>query len=491
MKVSFKRFKNFRRALPKRASEVNKRRKVVVKRTYSFTQAHPFRALFIVLFLFLLLMILGNTLLAPKKTVTQTPNNPKVVKVYKIGSAPEITYQGKIEKSGVVKIVAQTPGIVSNINVSEGQSVVRGTNILSLSTNYSGGNAMSIARQIAGSQYANAKNTYDDQKQIIAKQRELADKNRDNAGGLRSITAQSATDTQGLASLDQDIVNGIQSNINNLEATNVGGINDAAILQAKEGLAQFKAALVQATSSYKTLQVQSNTNSADTAALQHDIAIKQLDIQEKTLQMTLDIAGLQLRMAQVNEATMFPSSPFSGVVERIFVHEGDSVNPGTPLAQISGDSQHAEVIVSVPDNIARRVSSFEPSTLFFEEQTIHLMPTYVSRDSTSGTLYSIIYDLGDLSIANLTNEAFIQVKVPIGIAKTTNLDPYVPLDAITQTQEEAFVYVVDSQNIARAKKVTLGTIQGRFVEVLTGIPQNAQVILDRNVIDGDRVAPQE
>ena len=43
--------------------------------------------------------------------------------------------------------------------------------------------------------------------------------------------------------------------------------------------------------------------------------------------------------------------------------------------------------------------------------------------------------------------------------------PFVPLDAVVQTQEKAFVYVVDSKNVARAKKVTLGNIQGRYVEI--------------------------
>src|SRR4029078_10686644 len=124
----------------------------------------------------------------------------------------------------------------------------------------------------------------------------------------------------------------------------------------------------------------------------------------------------------------------------------DIVNPGTVLAQISGDLEHGQVIVNVPDNIARRISNFEPSTLFFENQTIKMMPTFVTRNATNGTLYSVIYDLGDLAIINLTDSAFIEVRVPIGVASTTNEDRYVPLDAVVQTEQEAFVYVVDSKN---------------------------------------------
>lgn len=457
----------------------NLKRKNLFKRVYLFIQRKPFTAFFAVLGIFLLLMILGNLFFSPKPEKVAGENTAKIVRIYKVGSAPQISYQGKIEKSGVVKIVAQNPGIVESINVSEGQQIGAGTNILSLASNYSGGNALSVARQIAAEQYQNTNDTYNTQKDIIAKQRDTADKNRDNGATMRDIANQSAQSTSDLINIQQDIVNGLQSNVDNATPTTK--------LAAEQALAPYKSGLVQLQSSYQNLQLQSNGTSTDLANLNHDIAIKQLDLQERALKTTLDVAGLQLRMAQINEASMFPSTPFSGTVNKIFVHVGDSVNPGTPLAQISGNSQHAEVVVYVPENIAANVSSFEASTLYFDNQTIHLTPTFISKDATSGTLYSIIYDLGDLSISNLTDQAYIEVSVPIGVAKTTNEDPFVPLDAVVQTQEEAFIYV-DENGVARAKKITLGQIQGGYVEALTGVPQNAVIILDRNVIEGDKVS---
>ena len=481
-----KKFKKIKKLFLAKIPLLNKKRKEITKKTFIFIQKKPFTAFFSVLAVFFVLMVLGNLLFSPKIAPETNKNLPKKVQVYKLGSSPEITYQGKIEKSGVVKIVAQTSGIVSSINVTEGQEIYAGTNILSLSTNYSGGNAPSISREISQTQYQNAKDTFNTQKDIIAKQRDIANKNKDNADLLRQITNQSAIDTQSLFDLNQTIVNNLSSNIQNLEATNVNGANDTAILQAKEQLSAFQSAMIQTGSSFKHLQVQKSGNAVDVANSGFDIALKQLDLQEKSLQMGLDISRLQYNLAVVYEQNMFPSSPFAGVVDKIFVHIGDNVSSGTVLASISGNDQHAEIVVNVPQSIAKNVSLVEPSVLYVGDKTIEMVPSFISKDATNGVLYSVIYQLDDLLAPKLTNGSFINVKMPIGVSNTTNIDPFIPLDSVVQTQEEAFVYVVDKQ-VAKVRKVSLGQIQGRFVEVLSGLPKESQVILDRSVIEGDKV----
>ena len=468
---------------------LNKNRKVLTKKTFLFIQKKPFTAFFSVLFVFFVLMLLGNLFFSPKIAPEKNSTVIKKVQTYKLGSSPQVSYQGKIEKSGVIKIVAQTSGIVSSINVTEGQDVASGTNILSLATNYSGGNAASISREISQTQYSNAKDTFSTQKDIIDKQRESAQKNKDNTDRLRQITAQSATDTQSIFDLNQTIVNGLNQNIQNLEANNVGGANDTAILQAKEQLSQFQSAMAQTSASYKNLQVQSSDTAGDLANLSYQIALKQLDLQEKTLQMSLDITRLQYNLAVVMEQNMYPVTPVSGTVDKLYVHVGDNVTPGTILASISGDSQHAEIVVNVPSQVAKNVSMVEPSVLYIQDKTLEMVPSSVSKDATNGVLYSIIYQLDDSYASSLTDQTFVNVKIPIGVSNTTNIDPFIPLDSVVQTQEEAFVYVLQN-GVAKAKKVTLGQIQGKYVEVLSGLPRESEVILDRSVIEGDKVSAQ-
>lgn len=481
-----KHFKKFKKFFLAKFSFLNKKRKVLYKKTFLYIQKKPFTSLFAVLAVFFVLMVIGNVLFSPKVAPEHNIAAVKNVQVYKLGSSPQITYQGKVEKSGVVKIVAQTSGIVSNINVAEGQQVYAGTNILSLATNYSGGNASSISRQIAQTQYQNAKDTFDTQKDVIAKQREIANTNKDNADLLNKITSQSASDMQALFDLNQTVVTSLNQHIQDLIAANVGGANDTAILQSKEQLAQFQSAMAQTNSSYKTLQVQSSDSSSALANISHEIALKQLDLQEKALNMSLDVTRLSYNLASVLEQNMFPSSPFAGTVDRIFVKIGDNITSGTTLASISGTDQHVEIVVSVPADIAKNISVVQPSILYIGDESVEMVPSYISKDATNGVLYSVIYQLDDSLTAKLTDETYVNVKIPIGIADTTNIDPFIPLDSVVQTEEEAFVYVID-KDVAKVKKISLGQIQGRFVEVLSGLPKESQVILDRSVIEGDKV----
>jgi biotin carboxyl carrier protein len=459
------------------------KQKLNFKKILLFIQRKPFTSFFVVLGVLFILMVVGNLLFSPKPTPQQNLNTLKKVQVYKLGSAPQVSYQGRIEKSGVVKVVAQMPGIVSNITVSEGQQVWQGTNILSLSTNYQGGNALSISRQIAQVQYNNAKDSYGEQKDLIGRQRDLTNANKDNADQLRIIASQSANDSQNLVNYDQSIVDTLNQSLQ--DPTLV----DKDILSIKAQIAQFQSIIVQLNSTIKNLQLQGDQTKAPTnmAAAQQDIALKQLDLQQKALDMSLEISRLSYNLALVSEANMYPSSPFAGVVDKIYVHVGESISGGDILASISGSNQHVKIVVSVPENIAKNLSRIEPSTLQIGNDTISMIPSYVSQDATSGTLYSIIFDLDDSLSSKLTDATYVNVNLPIGTGDTSNIDPFIPLDSVIQTQEEAFVYIVDKKMTARVKKVSLGQIQGKYVEVLSGLPAETQVILNRNIIEGDRV----
>ncbi|MCL6096108.1 MAG: hypothetical protein M1444_00280 [Patescibacteria group bacterium] len=463
------------------------RKRVNPKKILLLIERKPFTSFFAVLGVLLILMVAGNVFFSPKPEAQTSAPAPKKVAVFKLGSAPQISYQGKVEKSGVIKIAAQMPGIVSAINVSEGQKVYRGTNILSLSTNYQGGNAPSLSRQITQTQYNNAKDTYDAQGDIIGKQKDLANKNNDNAEILRQITSRSASDTKALADLNKTIVDSLAQTIRNDE---VSGATPQTILGEKQVLSQYQSAMVQINGSLRNLELSAAADQppAQMAKLQHDIAVEQLDLQRKALDMNLEISRLSYNLALVNEANMFPSSPFEGTVDKIFVHVGDMVSPGTQLVSLSGSNQHVQAVVNVPENIAKNISTIEPSVLTIGKDQIEMRPSYVSQDATNGVLYSVIYQLDDSLSSKLTNSDYVEVRIPIGTADTTNAVPFIPLDSVIQTQEEAFVYIIDKNQTAKVKKITLGQIQGRYVEIVSGLPSESQVILNRNVIEGDKVS---
>lgn len=469
-------------------SSFGRLKKIRIRQINSFIQKRPLTSFFAVLFILFGLIAASNLLFSTKKNDLSQQEIIKDVAIYQIGSVPKISLQAKVDKSGVIKIVALSPGVVSAINVIEGQQVKKGTNLINLSSNYSGGNAAGLQQSIASKQYQIVKDTYQNQKDIIQKNKELASKSAENSEGLREISNNSLVVSRQNFDLNQEIIHSIDQNIAALQANNIGGVNDQTILQSRTLKSQFEAANQGLRSQIVTTEYTTNPNNPATklTETQKEVTLKQLDIQEKTLNLSKDIAGLQVSLAAVNAALMYPVAPFGGSVDKIFVHVGEAVNPGTTLLTISGDKQSSSVIALVPENIAKNVSKIEPSSLNLNGVEHHLMPTHISQDATDGALYSVIFNLPEGESSNLTVGNYVLLELPVGLPGGGQTMPYVPLDSVFQGTDSSYVFVANGDKV-ESKTIELGSVFGRFVEVKKGLTNGDKVILNRNVIAGDKV----
>ncbi len=473
--------------LKDRTKNLKLKTKKVFKKAGSIIDRKPLTSFFVVLLVIFILIVVGSFLRKPKQEATVAVPE-KEVAAYSIGSAPTVKVQAQIEKSGVIKVVAQTPGIVSTVNVSEGQQVGRGTTLISLSSNYQGGNAAGVQREIAYTTNKNAKDTYDIQKDIIKKQRDLASKTDDNSDQLRDITSKSIDETKSLLSLNQNIVSSLNSTLSTLESTNVGGANDAQILQTKQIISQYQSAVNQLQSGVRASEYQGAGDKppADLSNMSKDLTQRQLDIQEKALSLSVEISALQLKLAQIQESTMYPAAPFAGVIERVYVTEGEAVNPGTPLALIHG-AQKLKAVARVPRDMAQKLSQVDVSTLTIGGKSFKTAPSYISTEATDGSLYSVIFDLPTDYQNDLSNNEFITVELPVGYADTSTSVPFVPLDAIYQSADSSYVFFIRDGK-ATTKKIKLGSILGQYAQVESGLTSGDEIILTRSVVAGDRVA---
>ena len=446
----------------------------------------PLTSFFVVLAVIFLLIVVGSVLRKPKKEATVTPPE-KDVQIYSIGSAPTVKVQAQIEKSGIIKIVALTPGIVSQINVTEGQEVEKGTVIGGLSSNYQGGNAASVQRQIATATYNNTKDTYDIQKDIIARQRDITKKTDENSDNLRDITSKSLDDTRSLLNADRDIISTLNSSLQGLQSNNQNGQNDATILQTKQLIAQYQSGVTQLEAQARPAEYQTDPNKPPTqlSDMTRELTLRQLDVQEKALTLSLEASRLSLQLAQIQEATMFPSAPFSGVVERIFVNIGDNVNPGTPLFVLHG-AQTLKVVAKVPRDIAQKVSLVESSKIRIGDKTYAATPLYVSTEATDGSLYSVIFSIPDEYQDAVSDNEYLTIEMPVGFASTSNAIPYIPLDAIYQSSTDSYVFVVKNGK-AETKKIVLGAVVGQYAQVVSGLTSGDEIILSRTVVSGDTI----
>lgn len=454
------------------------------KKTVVFAQKKPFTSFFISLGILFVVILLGSTIFRVKAPEIEERSQPKKVEIYHIGEAAKISLQGEVKKDGVITIVAQTPGIVSSVNVADGASVKKGTVLVSLASNYQGGNAASLQRQLAGLTYSNTKSTFDTQTEIIKKQRETVALQTDNSDKLRDITQVSINDTRDLLNLNTNIINQIKQNITALQNNNA---SPSDILALQQVLSQVQSGTNQLSSALRANEYSSNETNAPVQIenVNRDIASKQLDIQEKSLKMSLEAAGISLRLAQVQEASMYPAAPFQGTVQKIHVKIGENVNPGTPLVTFTGDSGGVVIDVKAPKEIAEKVSKIDPAEISVDGRKIDAVPSYISTDATDGQLYSIIFTLGDEYKSFFTDKSYVAVNLRTGQMIDGPI-PYIPVDSVFQTQDEAYVFVVENGK-AKSKKVVLGDVTGGYVVVEKGLKNSDKVILNRTVIEGDPV----
>jgi len=220
--------------------------------------------------------------------------------------------------------------------------------------------------------------------------------------------------------------------------------------------------------------------------LSKDIVLRQLDIQSKAIDLNKEVSELQYKISRVNEALMYPGTPFAGKVERVHVKKGQSVTPGTPLVTLHCDTLATQLVVTVPADIAKTVNTYEHSKLLVGERVISVFPEYVSTEATHGQLYSVIYAIPEDYAPEVTNMGFVQVEIPIGLAQTGTTVPFIPLDAVYQNELSSTIFVIED-GIAVSREVILGVVRGSYVQVIEGISPGDTVVVDRSVIDGELV----
>lgn len=462
-------------------------------KTLHFIDTRPFVSFIGLLVILFILVVVGNFLRKPEPEAEKPQAEPKLVEVYENGVSPSVQMTAKIEKSGVITIMAQTAGVVQKLPFQEGMYIKRGATLASLSNNYQGGNIATVSRQIAQRSAAFTNETYDQQKNIIAKQKEATQKVDAQATELREINRKSLDETRSLISLNEDIISTIDRNIRELEETNVGGVNDSSILAAKQGKSGALAALNSLKSALRGLEYTSADDKipAQLSVLNKDITIQQLELQEKSLDLSRDLSNLQVKLARVSEGMMFPTTPCSGIVERVFVKVGQSVTPGTPIAIIRADQRDITATVTVPSQLVSKISRVEPSVFSVNGKTFEVAPRYISLEPTQGTLHTVLYSIPGEYEEWLPNGEQVSVSVPVGAAAIGDVKEFIPLDAIYQTQDAAYIYVVATDDagkkVARVKNVELGTVSGSYVSVESGLDENDVVVVTRGISDGDPI----
>lgn len=455
-------------------------------------RANPFIAIASSIGIFVLLIVIGSYFRQVKVDEVKVVPPIKKVTTFTIGESPRIKMFGEVEKTGVVTITSLAGGVVSKISVTEGQRITKGTTLMSLSSNYAGASAVLVQRQLAQKQKQLSEKTLEIQKDIISKQRDLADKSRDNSEELRKISEKSIEDTQSMITQNADLIKAIDSQIAYLESINVGGSQTASILSLKGQKSQLNSGNLQLKNSLENLRYSTDTSKPPNALVQisKELTQRQLDLQLKSLEIGQEISSLQLSLAYIQESLMYPSSPFTAIVQKVWPKVGEAVNPGTPLVVLSQvyDEDPATVVVYVDQHTAESIGRGEPARMMISDHTVNVIPSYITVEPVRGQLFAVYLPVPDDLVPLAKSGSHIPVELPIGHAQTGTAMPYIPIEAVSQTQTGAFIYVINKKSSAEAKLVELGPVIGSMVQVNKGLMTGDKIIINSNVLTGDAVA---
>ena len=160
---------------------------------------------------------------------------------------------------------------------------------------------------------------------------------------------------------------------------------------------------------------------------------------------------------------------------------------------VRADDREITAVVEVPSDVAARVSRVEQSTFNLDGNTISITPRYISAEPVENNLHVILYSIPAGYEEHFANGQQVSVTLPLGASVLSTVDTFIPLDAVYQTQEAAFVYVAQEENgsiYARVRTVELGAVSGSYVQVKSGLSESDRVIVTRGMTDGELVSIQ-
>jgi RND family efflux transporter, MFP subunit len=192
--------------------------------------------------------------------------------------------------------------------------------------------------------------------------------------------------------------------------------------------------------------------------------------------------------AGLSEAETFLSysqvrSPISGVVTARMIDPGAQAAPGMPLITVEDDSQY-RVETTIDEDLAGSVHTGDAVTIDGDAKPVTARVTNVVSAVDPGTRSALVkIDLPRDS--GLRSGTFVRVVFAVG----TRSGITVPAAAVTRKGQLTSVFVVDKDNVARMRLVTLGNPQGDRVEVLSGIDPGERIVaaISNDIRDGVRV----
>lgn len=262
-------------------------------------------------------------------------------------------------------------------------------------------------------------------------------------------------------------------------------------LQAKKG--QVNAGITQAKTAFTNAE--KNYNRFKNLFESNSVTQKEMDDMTANYQMAK--AGLEAANQKKNEinaqlAYSNITAPFSGVVTRKNIDNGDMANPGIPLISIEMPKEF-EVLAMVPETEISQIKKGTIVTVLVKSigETIKGKVIEVSTSAkNTGGQYLVKINLENTDV-NILSGMFSTVQFPVERKVKSEL-VLIPTDAIVKNGQLSGVYTVSESNTALLRWLRLGRTYGNKVEVLSGLNADESYIVsaEGKLFNGAKVSVQ-
>ena len=213
------------------------------------------------------------------------------------------------------------------------------------------------------------------------------------------------------------------------------------------------------------------------------IAREELDQSET--QRTLALTDLEQIKVRYNHG--FPKSPITGIINYLYIDEGEYADMGKPIVDIVNIDK-IKINVRVPELDVRFVKKGQPTPVkidAFPERTLIGTVDFVSFKADSATKTFLVRSIidnpdHDIRPGMIGRVAFVRRVIADAVA--------VPLFAMVDKGGERIVFV-EKDGVAESRTISIGVIEGDRVQVIGGLNAGDHLIVKGHteVEDGMKV----
>ena len=237
-------------------------------------------------------------------------------------------------------------------------------------------------------------------------------------------------------------------------------------------------AIVSAQATYDSTlaQIQTSEQSASQAV---ESARAALESAERSAQLTqvgaktsLDAARGNLSQAQISQNKLIVSAPFNGKVTAVEIEPGDQISAGGTLVRVE-DASQLKLVAYLSSSEVRKIKIGDEVRIATKSFDTISAISPSADPITKKYKVEILHDN-----SHLRSGEFVKLRFDIGEKNgATDKRIFLPITAINVLKQGSFVWKIEAGKIIKTE-VELGDLEGEFVEIVSGLMLNEEVIVE-------------